>query len=257
MTKPRYLTHKPKTVALVGMGPSILDYMTETLTQEFSARFADEVWVINMASNCIWHDVVFWMDDLATQESFRPGLLSELRRRGKPVITSHARRDIIPKSYDYPISEVAQIIIPILGKGVKVLKVYGCDFTYPNRNYAEAGRACVETWLTIATMMGMSVAVAPSTSLMDAKGGEGIYGYHEQPEITLPDGTVFNLGKVAASEVSPGPIEARNYQPENSAGKDNGLHGTLPRGGSRGAGNGREHTPGSDSADGPTVVSTP
>ena len=207
-----YLKHNPKVVALVGMGPSITDVLNETLTQECSTLWADEVWAINMTSNAIWHDVVFWMDDLELQQNFKPGLFDLLRKRGKPVITSVARRDIIPNSYDYPLDEVSAIAIPAFGKpyltngvamaiayamwkGVETLKIYGCDFTYPNRNFAEAGRACVESWITLANLRGMRVLLAPTTSLFDTVSDHGIYGYREQPEITLPDGMKFKYEK--------------------------------------------------------------
>ena len=206
--KKLYRNHNPKVVALVGMGPSIVDIMNETLTQECSPSWCDEVWAINMVSNVIEHDMVIWMDDLEQQQNFKPGLFDLLRRRGKPVLTCKARRDIIPNSYDYPLDEIAAISIPVFGKpylsngvamaiayafwkGVKVLKIYGCDFTYPNRNFAEEGRACTEAWITLATLRGMAIHLSPSTSLFDTTGDKGIYGYAEQPEITLPDGNKF------------------------------------------------------------------
>ena len=51
-----HLQHNPKTVALIGMGPSLIDYMEETLTQEYGSDkkpAPDEVWAINMASNLV------------------------------------------------------------------------------------------------------------------------------------------------------------------------------------------------------------
>ena len=47
----RFLKHSPKSVALVGMGPSIMDIFAETLTQEMTPEFADEIWAINMVAN--------------------------------------------------------------------------------------------------------------------------------------------------------------------------------------------------------------
>ena len=210
--KKLYLKHNPKVVALVGMGPSIVDILSETLTQECSTQWADEVWAINMVSNIIQHDVVFWMDDLEQQQNFKPGLFDLLRRRGKPLITSVARRDIIPTSYDYPLDEIAAISAPIFGKpyltngvamaiayamwkGVETLKIYGCDFTYPNRNFAEEGRACTEAWISLASTRGMNVALSPSTSLFDTVSDHGIYGYAQQPEIMLQDGVKFKYVK--------------------------------------------------------------
>jgi hypothetical protein len=245
----KYLKHSPKTVALVCMGPSIGDYLGETLTQEYTPGHADEVWVINMSSNAIQHDVVFWMDDLEEQSKFRPPLIAALRKRGKPVITSVRRPKLVPNSYDYPINEiatmplgpkqvpvieifgkpylnngVAQAIAYALWKDVKLLKVYGADFSYPNRDYAESGRACVEAWITIASFGGMQIALCPNTSLMDSVKDHGIYGYKDQPEIALPDGNVFQYRKLDNSEI--GKYRQRNapvhpvagYVPEDSSG---------------------------------------
>ena len=227
----RYLDHSPETVALIGMGPSIADLFTETLTQEFMPDFADEFWTINMASNMVHSDVIFWMDDLEQQDKFRPGLMSVLRRRGVPVITSRSCPELVPNSYDYPIDEAVALALPIFGKpylnngvalaiayalvkGVKVLKIYGADFSYPNRDYAESGRACVEAWVTVACMRNppMEVRLCPKTSLFDAVIDKGIYGYAKQPLITLPDGTEYQFGATDA------PLDT-GYKPEDSSGQ--------------------------------------
>ncbi len=240
--KKRYLKHSPKKVVLLGMGPSVIDYMGETLTQEFSPDFCDEVWSINMASNCFHTDVVFWLDDLQQQKDFKPGLMEVLKRRNKPVITCKAYPDIVPKSYDYPLDQVSRISTPIFGKPylnngvamaigyaiykeVETLKLYGCDFTYPNRNFAETGRACVESWLTLAIAKNdMAVQIAPKTSLFDAAADGGIYGYSEQPTVDLGNGT--KLKYVSKSEAK----TLASYAPEDSSGKK-GIGGPKNKGG--------------------------
>jgi hypothetical protein len=146
------------------------------------------------------------MDDLIGQNGFRSGLIDLLRKRGKPVITCTRRPELVPTSYDYPIDEVAAIGIPAFGKpylnngvamaiayamhiGVRVLKIYGADFSYPGRDFAESGRACVECWVTLASMKGMEVQLCPNTSLMDNVKDHGIYGYDEQPAISFGNQT--------------------------------------------------------------------
>ena len=216
MEQPKiYLPHRPKTVALICMGPSILDYFGATLTQELTLNFADEVWALNMASNTIEHDVCFWMDDLLSQNAFKPGLIDLLRKRGKPVVTCTRRPELVPTSYDFPISEVASLAIPVFGKpylnngvamaigyalhiGVKTLKLYGADFSYPNRDFAESGRACVECWVTLASIRGMEIQLCPNTSLMDNVKDHGIYGYAEQPAVVY-NGQVFRYFAASAT----------------------------------------------------------
>lgn len=244
MTTKRYLDHAPKKVVLLGMGPSIQDYLLETLTQEYKPDFADEIWAINMSAQTFWHDVVFWMDDLYDQETFRPGLISCLRRRNKPIITTKSHPEFLPNSYDFPLDEVAAISIPVFGKpyltngvamaigyalwrGVEVLSIYGADFSYPNRDYAESGRACVESWISmICTTDRMQIRLSPSTSLFDAVSDKGVYGYKEQPVITLPDGQQYRYMPKGKEQVE--------YTPEDSSGqplKENDnehVSGSLP-----------------------------
>ena len=248
------LQHNPQTVALVGMGPSIIDYMEETLTQEFKVGFADEVWAINMAANMVRHDLVIWMDDLLDQFKFKPLLIQALARYGTPVITSIRRPEIVPNSFDYPISSVAKLASPFgkpylnngvamgiayaIHKGVKSLKIYGADFSYPNRDYAESGRACVEAWITLACVKGMNVQLSKRTSLLDTVKDHGIYGYKDQPPVFLDNGIVAKYERVEGvgkylqqSEANPvqPPSFAKSsegYAPEDSSGmkgKPNGI----------------------------------
>ena len=225
----RYLDHSPKTVALIGMGPSVTDFITETMTQEFAPDFADEFWTINMASNMVHSDLIFWMDDLKDQERFKPGLMAVLKRKGVPVMSCKSYPDIVPNSYDYPLDAVAALAIKTFGKpylnngvamaigyamviGVKVLKIYGADFSYPNRDYAESGRACVEAWIAMACATEkMEIRLCPKTSLFDSVLDKGVYGYATQPTITLPNGQVYQ-------HQSPGEITAA-YIAEDSSGK--------------------------------------
>ena len=180
----RYLAHQPRSVALVCMGPSVVDFISETFTQTFTPAFADEIWAINMAANGVWHDVCFWLDDIAEENKIRPGLFAAMRRRGRPVITATSYPDIVPTSYPYPAQEIISLGWPVFGrpylnngvamavayalwKGVRRLKIYGADFTYPDRAYGEMGRACIESWIVFASHQGMEVVLATHSSLFD------------------------------------------------------------------------------------------
>lgn len=226
-TQPHYLKHSPKSAALVCMGPSVVDYLTATLTQEFKVDWVDEVWAINMACNSFRSDVVFWLDDLVDQHAFRPPLMEALNTYKIPVITSKAHRDIVPLSYDYPIDDIAPMAVELMGKpylnngvamaiayalhiGLERLHIFGADFSYPDRDFAESGRGCTETWVTIAGMKGMSVILSGSTSLMDGVKDHGVYGYKVQPDIRLKDGTVRKYVKDANQRFG-------KYVPEDSS----------------------------------------
>ena len=88
--------------------------------------------------------------------------------------------------------------------------MYGADFSYPYRDYAESGRACVEAWVTLCLVNNVTVELCPSTSLIDMVKDEGVYGYAEQPDVLLPDGRVFKYVRKAA---------LGRYAPEDSSGK--------------------------------------
>ena len=142
------------------------------------------------------------------------GLIKYLDRHKTPVMSSIRRPEMVENSFDYPIDEIAAIGIQRFGKpylnngvaqaigyalwkDVKRVKIYGADFTYPNRTFAEGGRACVESWITLASgpPYDMSIMLSEHTSLMDNVGDSGVYGYATQPEIHLPDGQVFTYKK--------------------------------------------------------------
>jgi len=247
---------KPESVVLLCMGPSITDYLTATLTQEFDSTAFDEVWTINMSANAFRCDLIIWMDDLVQQHGFRPKLMDALKRWNTPVLTSKAHPNIVPNSYDYPVEPIAARGIEILGKpylnngvamaiayalhiGVKRLTIFGADFTYVDRNIAETGRACTEVWIMIAHMFGMDVALSPGTSLLDSVADHGIYGYAEQPIIPLPGGRAFRYAK-------PGEVaKLGKYIPEDTSGAKNvaGAPNVVDAGKNRSpaaAGNGRD-----------------
>jgi hypothetical protein len=228
------------------MGPSLISMFNECLTQEYSLDWADEVWTINMASMLVRHDLVIWMDDLVDQERFKPGLFTALRKWKSPVLTTKSNRAVIPNSYDYPIDEIVTMSLPVFGKpyfnngvamaiayamykGVKKLKLYGCDFTYPNRNYAEGGRGCTEAWLALASASGMELVMPEKTSLFDAvEPDKGIYGYAKQPTIKLPDGRFYNPVDGSITETKkPKDVKAdvnadseSGYKPEDTRNED-------------------------------------
>jgi len=210
-----YPDHSPKTVALIGMGPSFHDFLNETLTQELTPEHHDEVWGINMIGNSMRCDLIFWMDDLRLQAAFKPGLIKTLADHGQPVMTAKRHWDLVPNSYDFPIDEIGEIAVKTFGKPylnngvamaiayaiwkkVKCIKIYGCDFTYPNREFAESGRACVEAWITLAIARGIAIGLPPHTSIMDVVSEQGVYGYAEQPEIVV-DGISYKYQRDGAT----------------------------------------------------------
>ena len=175
------------------------------------------------------------------------GLIKVLDSHKTPVYTSIRRPELVENSLDYPLDEVSSLGFVKFGKpyltngvamavayamliGVEELMIYGCDFTYPNRNFAEAGRACVEAWCCYALEKGMRVNVSPSSSLFDTHGDPGIYGYATQPVIDLPNGDIIQYRRASEVVAAPPP---KPYVPEDSSGVKHVLPSPVESNGTR------------------------
>ena len=195
-----------KNVAIVGMGRSWFDYC---MAKSHGAKF-DEVWAINAVSDVIYHDRVFMMDppsrfldtdDAGGQTDSMSKLLTE--HQG-PVYTCQLD-DRCPGLVEYPIDEVlagcgshyinntvAYAVAFALWNKVAKIKMFGIDFSYKgNLHFAEAGRACVEFWLSKAMFNGIEIEVAHTSGLLDTSvpADEKLYGYHrlEDPLVVITD----------------------------------------------------------------------
>lgn len=196
----------PARVAILGLGPSVTDYLQ--IVKQLGGKSAayDEVWGINALGDVFACDRIFHMDDVRIQEiraKARPTsniatMLHWLKRSRTPVITSRPHPDY-PALEAFPLEDVVNttgyayfnstaayamafalyLHIKSKGKAVRRLAVFGNDFTYPNAHDAEKGRACVEFWLGMAAARGVNLTVAKTSSLMDAcyPLAERVYGY--------------------------------------------------------------------------------
>ena len=192
----------PYTVAIVAMGPSRADYMNEAVNGASSDSVADEVWAINAMAGIIQHDRAIIMDDLnyfsKAGREMNPhlrGYASWLPKHPGPIFAQR-EYDEFPGAVEYPIKEVclklgyayfnstvAYAVGLAIYEGVKHLKLYGCDFTGAANADGQSGRACVEFWLGRATLQGMRVTIAPSSTLCDQKTGRPLYGYSTPPKL--------------------------------------------------------------------------
>lgn len=181
-------------VAIVGKGMSYYDYVMDVL-QNGGEKLCDEIWAINGMAGVIQNDIMWHLDDLRLQghkgdDREVLGQLETAKLHPK-VITSTAYPEF-PGSEAYPLEEVVNCIgLPYINttvaaavgyaiyKGVERLRLYGCDFTYPNRHEAESGRGCVEFLLGIGMERGMAVYIAPHSTLLDMSIKEKYYGYEK------------------------------------------------------------------------------
>jgi len=177
----------PKHVAILGMGPSVDSYTHLVKVSGGRHKVFDEVWTINALGNVFDCDRVFHMDDVRIQEiraKARPdsniaAMLGWLKKHPGPVYTSRPHADY-PGLVAFPLEAVvnstksaymnntaAYAVALAVHLGVQKISVFGMDFTYPNAQQAEKGRACVEFWLGMASARGIVLGCAQASSLLD------------------------------------------------------------------------------------------
>lgn len=178
----------PASVAILGLGPSLGQYVNIAKRMGARAKFVDEVWGINAVADVIACDRVFHMDDVRVQEiraAARPesniaAMLGWLKTHPGPIYTSRAHPDY-PGCIEFPLQAVindakmgyfnstaAYAVALAIYLRVQKIHLFGCDFTYANAHDAEKGRACMEFWLGIAHGRGIQLSVPRETSLLDA-----------------------------------------------------------------------------------------
>jgi len=191
---------KEKHVAILGLGPSLDDYVGITKRLGARSKYSDEVWGINALGDIINCDMIFHMDDVRIQEiraKARPdsniaAMIKWMKSTQTPIMTSRPHPDY-PSSLEFPLQKVmdyfrwngyfnntaAYAVAYAIYKGFTRISLFGIDFTYPNSHDAERGRACVEYWIGVALEKGIIVEVPQSSTLIDAMypERERWYGY--------------------------------------------------------------------------------
>lgn len=186
-------------IAILGLGPSLEEYVNIAKRLGDRKKFADQTWGINAVGSVIHCDKVFHMDDVRIQqiradaapESNIAAMLEWLRSYAGEVITSRAHEDF-PHLVEFPLQEVinalkfdyfnntaAYALAYAIHIGATKISLFGCDYTYPNAHDAERGRACLEFWLGVAAARGIDIAIPKKSSLMDAlySQQDRLYGY--------------------------------------------------------------------------------
>jgi len=198
----------PYSVAIVAMGPSHAEYIQECVRCAGRQGVADETWAINAMAGIIEHDRAIIMDALPyfekagrEENTYLRGYAPWLSKHRGPIYTQQVYPDF-PGSVAYPLEDVlntvkyaysnttvSYAILLAIHMQVKHIKLYGCDFTSDNnKGFSEAGRACVEYWLSDATWRGIKVTIAATSTLMDQCIGRRLYGYSKPPVITHAEG---------------------------------------------------------------------
>jgi len=207
-------------IAIVAMGESQLDFHLSALR----SKTYDEVWAINAMAGIIKKvDRTFMLDPasrfLDTDDS---GTQTELMKKiittePGPIYTCELD-DRCPGLVEYPLLEVIEATgscylnntVPFaiafaLYNRVGRINMFGVDYSYKgNLHFAEAGRSCVEFWLSKCITAGIVVSVAPRSGLLDTNVPiqDKIYGYHrlENPPLVMFDPKTEKFYKVGYEE---------------------------------------------------------
>ena len=186
-------------VAILGLGPSLDQYLEITKRLGGRHQFCDETWSINALGDVFACDLVFHMDDVRIQEiraAAKPNsniaaMVSWIKNSPVPVMTSRPHPDY-PALVEFPLEDVlnhlghdyfnstaAYAIAFAIHMGAAQISIFGMDFTYPNVHDAEKGRACVEFWLGQAHARGVMIKLPATTTLMDScyPKTSRLYGY--------------------------------------------------------------------------------
>lgn len=186
-------------IAILGLGPSLDQYLEITKRLGGRSRFCLETWTINALGNVFESDLVFHMDDVRIQEirakaapaSNIAAMLGWLKTSKVPVVTSRKHPDY-PSLVEFPLEDIlnhlghdyfnstaAYAVAFAIHIGATKISLFGMDYTYPNAHDAEKGRACVEFWLGQAHARGIQINLPKTTTLLDSMypRSSRLYGY--------------------------------------------------------------------------------
>lgn len=192
-------TDEGKHIAILGLGPSLDQYLEITKRLGGRSKFCDETWAINALGDVFACDLVFHMDDIRIQEirakaapaSNIAAMVRWIKNSRVPIVTSRKHPDY-PALVDFPLEDVlnhlghdyfnntaAYAIAFAVHVGAAKISLFGMDYTYPNAHDAEKGRACVEFWLGQAHARGIKINLPKTTTLMDSMypRASRLYGY--------------------------------------------------------------------------------
>ena len=202
-----------KSIALVGLDISQVDFAIGLQ----NGRTWDEVWCINSAASTYPCDRIFMLDpasrffdsnDAGKQTSVMCRVLEQTQT---PVYTC----ELDPRINNpvlYPVEDVcnatkcaylnntvAYAIAYALYNKVGRLDLFGIDFSYKeNMHFAEAGRACVEFWISKCMSEDIIVGISGRSSVLDSNvpATENLYGFHRlhKPLVAVPHEGKFIIG---------------------------------------------------------------
>ena len=214
-----------KDIAIVAMGQSQIDFH---LSQVHSVEF-DEVWAINAMIGILPNiDRAFILDPMSRfLDTEDAGTMTAMMRKTLPQcdfpIYTCELDERVPSVREYPIESIIKdldcayfnntiaysIAFALWNKGSNI-SIFGVDFTYKTKMHlAEAGRSCVEFWLSKCINAGIKLGIAPRSTLLDTDIGleEKLYGYHRltDPKVAYQNGAGIKVCNLSDIELQPEP----------------------------------------------------
>lgn len=197
----------PRRVVILAAGPSKQDWVNACASMGIDGGMPDEVWSLNTIPKGIPSSVCFIMDDYYAFKGHHPQFEQWMRECPIPVITSRVHKEI-PNATAYPLDEVlkltgaraflnhtaAYMIAYGIVLGVKEMMIFGADYIDNSAPYVTGAEGqkgcarflgCASYWLGMAAARGISVAVTPSSPLLDADihSDNWFYGYWPKPVV--------------------------------------------------------------------------
>lgn len=198
-----------KRLAILGCGPSSLDYFPMAECMGDRAAKYDAVWAVNSFGSVAQCDMIFHMDDLKVQEIRAAGttewspklatMLGYFKKTNIPIMTSRAYPEY-PTSQAFPLDAIvnkmgtfyftstpAYAVAYGLYQGFKEISLFGMDYTWPNSSQAEEGRACIEFWIGMGMAHKVVFNIAQSSTLMCTREPlqHKLYGYDSQELVRI------------------------------------------------------------------------
>jgi protein-L-isoaspartate O-methyltransferase len=188
-----------KHIAILGLGPSLDQYLELTKRAGGRHKLFSETWAINALGDVFACDIIFHMDDIRIQEirakakpqSNIAAMVDWIKHSPVPIVTSRSH-EAYPALVEFPLEDIlndlghdyfnntaAYAVAFAIHTGATIISLFGMDYTYPNVHDAEKGRACVEFWLGQAHARGIKINLPKTTTLMDSMypRASRLYGY--------------------------------------------------------------------------------
>jgi len=178
-----------KKIAIIGLGVSQVDF---AIGLE-NSRTWDEIWCINSAGLVYPADRIFALDpasrffdsdDAGKQTEAMKKLMSEVCNATKCA---------------YMNNTVAFALAFAMWNKVARVDLFGIDFSYKeNMHFAEAGRACVEFWISKLMCEDIIVGISGRSTVLDSNvpATQKLYGFHRlaKPLVAVPHNGEFIIG---------------------------------------------------------------